>query len=70
MPRKIRQLKAELKRRGFTLRSSEGSHFKWGHELLPGDSIILCGNDGDDAKRYQERDVKAILSRLRNAQRR
>jgi predicted RNA binding protein YcfA (HicA-like mRNA interferase family) len=65
MPRKIRQLKAELLREGFEWRPAKGSHTYWTHPLLPGKSVTLAGNDGADAKPYQERDVREILEKLR-----
>lgn len=68
MPRKVRQLKADLRKAGFTWRPGRGSHTVWEHPLLPGDSLSLSGNDGDDAKPYQERDLCEILSKLREAQ--
>jgi predicted RNA binding protein YcfA (HicA-like mRNA interferase family) len=62
MPRKIRQLKADLRRAGVLLVSQEGSHTKWKHPLLPASMVILSGHDGDDAKPYQEREVRTLLS--------
>lgn len=55
MPRKIRQLKADLKRAGFVLRRGmgKGSHTAWEHPET-GIRIILSGHDGDDAHNYQE----------------
>lgn len=61
MPRKIRALKADLLRAGFTMRSAKGSHTYWTHPLLPGNRLTLSGNDGDDAKPYQEASVRAAL---------
>jgi predicted RNA binding protein YcfA (HicA-like mRNA interferase family) len=70
MPRKIRQLKADLRKAGFSWRPGKGSHTVWEHLLLPGDKVTLSGNDGDDAQSYQERDVRTILANLREAQKR
>jgi hypothetical protein len=67
MPRKIRELKADLQRAGFTFRTAKGSHIIWTHPLLPYDRLSLSGNDGDDAKAYQEKDVHTILQKLRDA---
>ena len=50
MPRKIRQLKADLLKAGFTWRPGKGRHTKWEHPLLPGEILVLSGNDGDDAQ--------------------
>lgn len=64
MPRKIRELKADLHREGFVSRSAKGSHTYWKHPLLP-DRVTLSGADGQDAKPYQERDVREVLRKLR-----
>ncbi|HET6314164.1 MAG TPA: type II toxin-antitoxin system HicA family toxin [Chloroflexia bacterium] len=69
MPRKIRELKADLRRAGFNYRAGKGSHTIWFHEIIPNE-ITLSGNDGDDAKPYQERLVRNILHTLNEAQRR
>jgi hypothetical protein len=58
MPRKIRQLKADHRREGFYLQRTSGSHAIWKHPLLPGISANLAGNDGDDARPYQEDEVR------------
>lgn len=52
MPRKIRQLKADLRKIGAYQISQEGSHTKWKHSLVPTSTLILSGHDGDDAKPY------------------
>jgi predicted RNA binding protein YcfA (HicA-like mRNA interferase family) len=69
MPRKIRQLKADLKRAGFILRPErgKGSHSAWRHPAVPGTLVVLSGNDGDDARSYQERDVQAALEKVKLA---
>ena len=69
MPRKIRELKADLRRAGFAELPGKGSHTGWRHPLLP-DKLTLSGNDGDGAKAYQERSVRTILAKLRDVQRR
>jgi HicA toxin of bacterial toxin-antitoxin, len=70
MPRKIRQLKADLRRAGARQTAQEGSHTKWKHPLVPGMLIELAGDDGDDAKPYQERDLRDALRRIDEAKRR
>jgi hypothetical protein len=67
MPRKLRQLKADYRKLGFTVskRGGKGSHSKWTHPLLPGLTIVLSGRDGDDAEPYQERDLRKTIERLR-----
>jgi hypothetical protein len=44
-----------------------GSHQIWKHPLLPGEEVNLAGNDGADAHRYQERDVREAVTRAREA---
>jgi predicted RNA binding protein YcfA (HicA-like mRNA interferase family) len=67
MPRKIRQLKGDLKKAGFAVdpRRGKGSHSFWEHPS--GVEVVLSGKDGDDAKPYQERDVQQALERVRQA---
>jgi predicted RNA binding protein YcfA (HicA-like mRNA interferase family) len=61
MPVKIRQLKAALLKAGFTRRSAKGSHTYWEHSQNPDLYVTLSGHDGDDAQRYQEREVRKII---------
>jgi predicted RNA binding protein YcfA (HicA-like mRNA interferase family) len=70
MPPKIRELKAKLRKAGFTSRPGKGSHIVFTHPDLPGDRLVLAGSDGDDAQRYQIADVQDILEKLRSKQRR
>ena len=71
MPRKIRQLRAELLHEGFFLdtRRGKGSHTYWNHPLVPY-PVVISGQDGDDADRYQERDVRDAVHDLRQARKR
>ena len=69
MPRKIRQLKADLRKAGAYLASQEGSHAKWKHPLVPVRTLILSGHDGDDDKPYQERAVRDLLREIAEARR-
>ncbi|MDQ2654518.1 MAG: type II toxin-antitoxin system HicA family toxin [Chloroflexota bacterium] len=67
MPRKIRQLKADLRSAGFLELPGrgKGSHAMWQYPGVPDVAVILAGKDGDDAKSYQERDVlRAIREAL------
>lgn len=66
MPKKIRELKAILRKAGFTCapKRGKGSHSLWFHPLLPY-PINLAGNDGDDAQRYQEKDVNDAVRELK-----
>jgi predicted RNA binding protein YcfA (HicA-like mRNA interferase family) len=63
MPRKVRQLVAELTRAGFTDRGGKGSHRNFTHRK--GVRVTLSGGSGDDAKHYQERDVRRALDAVR-----
>ena len=69
MPRKIRQLKTDLRRAGVSQGSQEGSHTKWKHPLVPASMLILSGHDGDDAKPYQEKAVRDLLRQIAEARR-
>ena len=68
MPKKIRELKAMLRKAGFFSRPGKGSHTVWTHPALPKDELTIAGNDGDDAKKYQELDVRNFLKKLREVQ--
>lgn len=69
MPPKYRELKAELRRARCVWRPGKGSHTVWGHPFLPGESITLSGNDGDDARLYHVREVRGFLAKLREMER-
>jgi predicted RNA binding protein YcfA (HicA-like mRNA interferase family) len=56
VPRKLRQLRADLRALGFVLVRQAGSHQTWQHPV--GLKITLAGGDGADAQRYQERDLR------------
>ncbi len=49
-----------LQKTGFLKRPGRGSHTKWLHPLYPG-HVMLSGKDGDDAKAYQEKEVKKAI---------
>ncbi|RKU17866.1 hypothetical protein C6500_14775 [Candidatus Poribacteria bacterium] len=53
MPRKIRQLIADLRKAGFINIRGKGSHRTYEHPK--GSTVVLSGNLGDDAKPYQEK---------------
>lgn len=63
MPMKIRELKAMLRKAGFEQRAGKGSHTVWSHPNLP-EKVVLSGQDGNDAKPYQVKDVLAALRKL------
>ena len=56
MPRKIRQLINDLKRAGFINRGGKGNHRNFEHPK--GMRVTIAGSLGDDAKPYQEKEVK------------
>jgi predicted RNA binding protein YcfA (HicA-like mRNA interferase family) len=56
MPKKIRELIALLSKAGFENRGGKGSHRNFQHPK--GVRVTLSGNLGDDARRYQEREVE------------
>jgi len=68
MPRKIRELKAILKKAGFRWRPGKGSHTIWEHPLAS-KSITLSGSDGHDARRYQEEEVDERVAEVARAKR-
>ncbi len=60
MPRKIRELIADLTAAGFSDRGWKGSHRNFVHPNVS-KPVTVSGRLGDDAKKYQERAVtKAI----------
>ena len=66
MPRKIRQLKSDLRRAGFIEQRDrgKGSHTRWVHPAVPGSAVTVSGHDGADAKAFQERDVRNVIARV------
>ena len=64
MPKKIRELKKLLLKNGFQVRQGKGSHTVWRHEDLDY-SIVLSGNDRNDAKKYQENEVQKAINRIK-----
>jgi predicted RNA binding protein YcfA (HicA-like mRNA interferase family) len=65
MPRKLRDLIKDLKGSGFyeIKGGGKGSHRKFGHVKFQG-AVTLSGKSGDDAKIYQEKQVKAAIESL------
>ena len=64
MPKKIRQLKRMLRKAGFSVRPGKGSHTVWDHPRLHGRPVTLAGQDGDDADRYQEKQVRDAIKKV------
>ena len=60
MPPKIKQLIKELERAGFVNRGSKGSHRNFVHPKVA-KPVTISRKAGDDALRYQERDVKKAI---------
>jgi predicted RNA binding protein YcfA (HicA-like mRNA interferase family) len=63
MPRKLRQLMADLEKAGFVDRGGKGSHRNFTHPK--GLRVTISGGAGDDAKHYQERDVCRALDAVK-----
>ena len=63
MPKKVRELKYLLLKAGCQVESGKGSHTKWSHPDLS-DKLILSGNDGSDAKPYQEAAVAKYIKEI------
>jgi predicted RNA binding protein YcfA (HicA-like mRNA interferase family) len=59
MPPKIRELIRNLESAGFVNRGGKGSYRNFRHPK--GINITLSGTTGQDAKRYQIRDVKRAI---------
>jgi len=65
MPRKIRQLIADLEGAGWQVESGgKGSHRKFTHPRSPR-KVILSGASGADAHHYQEKLVKSAIREIR-----
>jgi predicted RNA binding protein YcfA (HicA-like mRNA interferase family) len=65
MPKKIRELKAMLRKAGFSEESGRGSHVNFWYEGVAGTFVTLSGQDGQDARGYHEKQVRAAISRAR-----
>ncbi|MEA5448174.1 type II toxin-antitoxin system HicA family toxin [Leptolyngbya sp. CCNP1308] len=69
MPRKIRELKAQIQQAGFVYlpKRGKGSHERWKHPLLT-KTLTISGKDGDDVPRYLEKQVLQLLLELETIQ--
>jgi predicted RNA binding protein YcfA (HicA-like mRNA interferase family) len=69
MPRKIRELKAQIEREGFVYlpKRGKGSHERWRHPLLR-ETLTIPGKNGDDVPLYLEKQLKRLLTELRKLQ--
>ncbi|MCU0527572.1 MAG: type II toxin-antitoxin system HicA family toxin [Elainella sp. Prado103] len=65
MPRKVRELKAQIAREGFVFlpKRGKGSHERWRHPLLQ-KTLTIPGKDGDDAPPYLEKQLAKLLIEL------
>ena len=61
MPRKIRELIVDLEKHGFVNRGGKGSHRNFTHPSVTR-PVTISGDAGDDAKKYQEKAVKAAIA--------
>jgi predicted RNA binding protein YcfA (HicA-like mRNA interferase family) len=62
MPKKIRELIATLERAGFVNKGGKGSHRNYLHPS--GVKATISGNLGDDALKYQEKEVLSKLNEV------
>jgi predicted RNA binding protein YcfA (HicA-like mRNA interferase family) len=65
MPRKVRELVADLLAAGFTeiAGGGKGSHRKFSHPRFAG-AVTVSGRAGDDAKAYQEKQLRRALEEI------
>jgi len=61
MPRKLRELRRQLRKAGFVIDRTKGSHQTWIVPDFPYIKLTLSGADGNDARDYQERDVEEAI---------
>ncbi len=59
MARKVRELMSDLERAGFVNRGGKGDHRNYQHSR--GGRVTLSGKLGDDAKPYQEKEVRRAI---------
>ena len=69
MPRKLRELRRDLRRVGYRVVRQKGSHEQWAPPLVP-TPLTLDGRDGEDADHCQERAVQKYLRLAEEAERR
>lgn len=70
MPRKLRELRADLRRTGWQIARQRGSHQTWKHDLIPERRVTLAGKDSADAKPYQKQAVQEALEEVSERQKR
>lgn len=64
MPRKIRELIRDLEQAGFVNRGGRGDHRNFDH--AKGMRVTLSGQRGDDAKPYQEHEVRRKIQEAKS----
>ena len=64
MPRKIRELIVDLEKHGFVDRGGKGSHRNFTHPNVTR-PVTISGDSGNDARKYQEKAVKAAIEEAR-----
>jgi len=63
MPRKVRELEADLQRAGFIRQAGKGSHRRWRYPQGP--TVTISGGAGIDAERYQEKEVRQAIEAVK-----
>ena len=64
MPRKVRDLVRDLLAAGFDeIPGGKGSHRKFTHARSAG-AVTLSGGSGDDAKPYQEKQIRQAIEEV------
>ena len=65
MPRKIRELKAQIAHEGFVYlpKRGKGSHERWRQPLIE-KTLTILGKDGDDVPFYLEKQLAKLLAEL------
>jgi predicted RNA binding protein YcfA (HicA-like mRNA interferase family) len=63
MPKKIRELISMLEKAGFSNRGGKGSHRNFLHPS--GAKITVSGKLGNDALKYQEKEVNAKIDEVK-----
>jgi predicted RNA binding protein YcfA (HicA-like mRNA interferase family) len=64
MARKVRELIGDLERAGFINPGGKGPHRNFEHPR--GGRVTLSGQAGDDARPYQEREVRRAIEESRS----
>lgn len=65
MPRKLRELRADLRGAAFAIDRTSSSHETWEHRFESNIRVTVAGHDGAAAKPYQERAVRQAIARAR-----